>query len=74
MKKYVLMSFCIYFVVIQWVYAEMDSKKKENKNIPTAVTPIKKEQQKIKKKEWPPTFIPSEKIGADSSIAFPIDI
>lgn len=74
MKKYVLMIFCISFTIIQFVYADMDSKKNEGKNVPTAVTAIKKEPQKRNKKEWPPTFVPSEKIGADSSVAFPIDI
>ena len=69
-----MMSFCIFFTLVQFVYAEIDTKKNDNKNRPTAVTPIKKEQQKSKIKEWPPTFIPSEKIGADSSVAFPIDI
>lgn len=53
---------------------EPSDKKKDlqNKQIKYS-TAISKEKSKNKNK-WPGSFIPSEKIDADSSVSFPIDI
>ena len=49
-------------------YAEKEIEKKES------IISKEKPEETSKKKKWPPTFVPSEKISADSSVSFPADI
>ena len=52
--------------------ADVNNREKTNQN--TVQTQSQKQIKKRVQKNWPPTFYPSEKINADSSVSFPVDI
>ena len=77
----------VYFFMFMFVLAvtpgvdQADADKKTtqqpnvNKSTPQNSVPASKSQPKKTEKElWPRTFVPSEKITADSVVSFPADI
>ena len=71
----------IFFLAVTLGTGEADSADKTpqppevNITTPQKLTPAGKPQpQKTGKEPWPRTFIPSEKITADSVVSFPADI
>ena len=65
--RLIIFIFCAQ--VTSFVFAELD----KEKNI-SEEQKQKKETKKKKQKNQTPTFKPSEKIKADTSVSFPVDI
>ncbi|MCW8932106.1 MAG: hypothetical protein OQL19_17975 [Gammaproteobacteria bacterium] len=53
------------------VYAEKETQTNSSSASEDRAKKINREKQQT---QWPPTFVPSEKIDADSSVSFPVDI
>lgn len=80
-----MMSIFVFFIISSIVFAETDLETKsstqydsqselKNNNNKIEQNSLQKQTNKQPQKKWPPTFYPSEKINADSSVSFPVDI
>ena len=85
MKNWILIVVFVLIVPVTLVYAEINSEKSisslqaasNQKSKETLKQNKQKPEKKLKERQksnWPATFIPSEKIKADSSVPFPVDI
>ena len=72
--KYRLLIIGFVLFVCSLASAENKINKNIQNNNETSKEVIKEKTKKKKQTNWPPTFIPSEKINADSSVSFPVDI
>jgi len=72
--KYRLLIIVFVFFVCSLASAENKINISPQSNNETSKEVLKEKKTKKKQKNWPPTFIPSEKINADSSVSFPVDI
>ena len=72
--KYRLLIIVFVLLVCSLASAENEINKNIQNNNETSKEIIKEKTMKKKQTKWPPTFIPSEKINADSSVSFPVDI
>lgn len=80
MKSFFLYTFTIILAVTLEI-GQADTGKRVpqspgvNKVAPQNQVPISKQSSKMSEKEpWPRTFVPSERITADSVVSFPADI
>lgn len=75
--KYYIFVMLFLLMTINTVYAQFSQVEKqqiENSTADREEKLVEKKNKRIKKIRWPAKFIPSEKINADSSVAFPVDI
>lgn len=74
MKYRLLFMIFFLFEYSSLASAENEINEKYQSNNETSKEVKKEKMMKKKQPKWPPTFIPSEKINADSSVSFPVDI
>ena len=71
MKYYILIGVFSVSILSTLTYADKEIKNNDASNIKEK---SKQSSNKKQQKQWPPIFVPSEKINADSSVSFPVDI